>query len=268
MTNESERDLHDYPADTVVPPSSATPRAACELSAPEEAPLWPSPGPGPRRVLVVDDDPLVLRAMLRGARTAGFESLGAPSGEDALRLLAVNAVHVVVSDIHMPRMDGFELLHHIGRLDLGAPVVLMSAAPELYSAAKAAEGGALGVMFKPVTGLELGAVLRHALRAGELYRLERDALRLADELGVPICRELFRRAVERAREEIEVSRPPWLHAGERQTATAPGPPAAARGTVVAALRSATDGLEQTWEIAVTLLSAVERSERWASRRRK
>ncbi|MBI2896425.1 MAG: response regulator [Deltaproteobacteria bacterium] len=87
----------------------------------------PSDGTG-KRVLVVDDDPVQLRLAALHLASAGFEVRVAPDGARALALARAETPHVVVSDILMPGMDGFELCLQIRR-DWGlrgVPVVLTS----------------------------------------------------------------------------------------------------------------------------------------------
>ncbi|HTB34660.1 MAG TPA: chemotaxis protein CheV, partial [bacterium] len=86
------------------------------------------PSPSQRRALVVDDS-LTARAMHRAALEAGgFSVLAAPGGAQALALLARTRVDVVVSDIQMDGMDGFELCRRLRATSAGAklPVVLVS----------------------------------------------------------------------------------------------------------------------------------------------
>lgn len=85
-------------------------------------------GAGGRRALVVDDS-LTARAMHRAAlESGGFTVLAVPSGEQALELLGKAAVDVVVSDIQMDGMDGYELTRRLRKLKAtqGLPVILVS----------------------------------------------------------------------------------------------------------------------------------------------
>ena len=82
------------------------------------------------RTILVADDSLTTRSLLRSTLEAsGFVVLTAADGDEALRLAETNELHLVVSDVRMPRMDGFELTHRLrSRLETSEiPVVLFSA---------------------------------------------------------------------------------------------------------------------------------------------
>jgi adenylate cyclase len=66
----------------------------------------------PLKILVVDDEPYILRALQRLLRRDGLEILTAASGAEAVRLLRANTVGVLISDQFMPEMRGIELLRH------------------------------------------------------------------------------------------------------------------------------------------------------------
>ena len=63
-----------------------------------------------RTVLFVDDDPIVLRSIARGLLDESYNICFAKSGLEALEILSQQEVHVLVTDIRMPEMDGTELL--------------------------------------------------------------------------------------------------------------------------------------------------------------
>lgn len=68
-----------------------------------------------RTVLFVDDDPIVLRSIARGLLDEPYNICFAKSGEEALNILSQQEVHVLVTDIRMPEMDGTELLKIVTR---------------------------------------------------------------------------------------------------------------------------------------------------------
>jgi len=63
-----------------------------------------------RTVLFVDDDPIVLRSIERGLLDESYNRYFAKSGNEALQILRQQEIHVLVTDIRMPEMDGTELL--------------------------------------------------------------------------------------------------------------------------------------------------------------
>jgi DNA-binding NtrC family response regulator len=165
-----------------------------------------SDGPGedegssaPRaRVLVVDDEAAVLRALRRSLEGHGFEVLAAQSAGEALGVLASAPVDVVLSDACMPAMTGTELLERIRQAGLACEVVIMSAYTDAASTLEALRGGAAGFIGKPFPSLE--HLVFELERAAELKRL-RHATRAAvpqdatDELVGTSSRaaEVFRR---------------------------------------------------------------------------
>jgi two-component system cell cycle sensor histidine kinase/response regulator CckA len=79
-------------------------------------------------VLLVEDEPPLLRLAERALRRAGFEVLGAATAEEALELLArgAPAPRALVSDVVMPGMDGLELAARLREADPALPVLLVS----------------------------------------------------------------------------------------------------------------------------------------------
>lgn len=81
------------------------------------------------RILVVDDDPLSARMMESALRMGGFDVVLAPNGATAVALLDAEAapVHLVITDIFMPEMDGLELIRTIRARRPTIPVIAVSA---------------------------------------------------------------------------------------------------------------------------------------------
>lgn len=87
-------------------------------------------GPDPKVVLVVDDDALVRRAVARALSRAGHEVHTAVDGVDALRTLGeLGAVDLLLTDIDMPRLDGFGLVERARRSHPDLPVLVLTAEP-------------------------------------------------------------------------------------------------------------------------------------------
>ena len=85
----------------------------------------PPPRNSRRRILVVDDSPTT-RAIMRNVFTAaGYSVVTATDGMDALERLRSHPVDVVVSDVEMPRLDGFDLTRQI-KSKFGLPVILVT----------------------------------------------------------------------------------------------------------------------------------------------
>ncbi len=135
--------------------------------------------PGPHgRVLIVDDEPLLLRAYARGLRAAGFTIETAGDGAQAAALVTVEHFDVIVSDIAMAGLDGVQLLRKVREHDLDVPVILMTATPAVDTAIKAVEYGALRYLVKPFPESALTEVVGRAVRLHKMAKLKRQALEL------------------------------------------------------------------------------------------
>jgi EAL domain-containing protein (putative c-di-GMP-specific phosphodiesterase class I) len=133
------------------------------------------------KVLVVDDDPLQLRGYRRILASAGYAVETEPSAPHAVQMAAKESFDVIISDITMPEMDGLQLLRAVREHDLLVPVVLMTGAPMVETAAKAVELGALRYLFKPIKPEELTEVVGYAVRMHRLAHLREQALRASQQ---------------------------------------------------------------------------------------
>ena len=121
-------------------------------NAPTTAPAATPVAPVPSfrgRVLVVDDDSLVLEPVCAYLARMGFQVARAQSGEEALELLALDVPSVVLSDVGMPGMSGLDLCRRVHELYPGLPVVLMSGWASDVDPARARAAGASDVLPKP-----------------------------------------------------------------------------------------------------------------------
>ncbi len=123
-------------------------------------------------VLVVDDEPNSLRLMLDILTKEGFEVRPADSGELALASAAANAPELIVLDIHMPGMNGFEvcrrLKEHSGTRDI--PVMFISAATAVEEHVECFRVGGVAFVNKPLVPEEVVARVRAHLELGRLRR--------------------------------------------------------------------------------------------------
>ncbi len=128
------------------------------------------------RVLIVDDDQLVLNMYRRTLSLQGHETQCASGSQEALDLLKEHEFDVVLSDISMPDMDGIELLSQIRKDNPDLPVVLVTGVPSLATAQHAVNLGAFRYMTKPVEPGMLKKVVAYAAKLHNLARLKREAL--------------------------------------------------------------------------------------------
>lgn len=125
----------------------------------------------PRRVLVVDDDPLILRAIQRVLEAQGFEVSANLSPEMALAELRETPVGLIISDYMMPGMNGVQFLMEARRICPDAPRLLLTAINDFRVAAEAVNDGEIyRLLAKPWNHAELVNTVRQAYEFGELKR--------------------------------------------------------------------------------------------------
>lgn len=127
--------------------------------------------PAPR-VLVIEDDLLLGRTLVRGLRDAGFEIEIAPSGEAGLQAHAERPPDVVVLDVALPGIDGFQTCRRLRSLDMRTPVIMLSARGDVRDRVAGLEVGADDYLPKPFSFVELVARVRAQVRRHERRRQE------------------------------------------------------------------------------------------------
>jgi two-component system, OmpR family, KDP operon response regulator KdpE len=118
------------------------------------------------RVLVVDDEPQIVRALRVVLREAGFEVMSAESAEEALDLAAVRAPRAAIVDLVLPGGDGVEVTRSLREWS-AMPILVLSAVGDEEQKVRALEAGADDYITKPFGARELVARLRAALRRSE-----------------------------------------------------------------------------------------------------
>lgn len=111
------------------------------------------------RLLLVEDDPSVRRSLAETLREEGFEIAEAESAPAAVQLLADFEPEIVLSDVRMPEMDGFELLRLLRERAPSVDVILMTAYDDMATVARAMREGAFDFLVKPLKLEELRSVL-------------------------------------------------------------------------------------------------------------
>lgn len=120
-----------------------------------------------RTVLVVEDEADLLFTVTLALELAGYRVLGAGSGEEALEVVATRSPDLVVLDLRLPGIDGWEVLRRLGEASEGprVPVVLLSAQVDAATAARAMDHGCRAYLAKPFRPAELTRVVDGVLAA-------------------------------------------------------------------------------------------------------
>ncbi len=153
-----------------------------------------------QRILVVDDDVSLRRVLEYNLQEAGYEVLTAGSGEEGLRLFEERGPALVITDLKMPGMGGFQLLKEVKEKASDALVIVITAFGAVETAVEAMKLGAYDFITKPFNRDALRLTVRKALA---MQGLSRENRRLKEELSE---REAFRNIVGISRRMEEVFR--------------------------------------------------------------
>jgi two-component system, OmpR family, KDP operon response regulator KdpE len=124
------------------------------------------------RVLVVDDEPSILRVVAANLRVHGYEALTAASGNAALTVIETHQPDCIVLDLGLPDIGGLEVLRRL-RARTTTPVVILTAVDDERDKATALDLGADDYVTKPFAMTELLTRVRGALRHGRSHSLNR-----------------------------------------------------------------------------------------------
>jgi len=119
------------------------------------------------RILVVDDELRYVRAIQVNLKASGYEVLTASNGQTAVDLVATEELDLIVLDIRMPGMDGFEVCQRIREFS-AVPIIMLTALAADTDKVKGLDIGADDYVTKPFSAEELLARVRAALRRVEL----------------------------------------------------------------------------------------------------
>lgn len=119
------------------------------------------------RILIVEDDPVLSDGLLQSLRRNDFAVDVAHDGEKADHILAVQTYDLVILDLGLPRIDGFEVLRRLRRRGGTAPVLILTARDAVAERVKGLDLGADDYLTKPFELPELEARVRALIRRGQ-----------------------------------------------------------------------------------------------------
>ncbi len=149
--------------------------------------------PKPARILVVEDDESIAMGLEMNLSAEGYEVAVARAGDEGLARARGEPFDLVILDVMLPRMNGFEVLRSLRAASATPPVLMLSARGAEMDKVMGLEIGAEDYVIKPFGLAELLARVKAVLRRnGRAPRAEETALR-AGELAIdPSTREVFR----------------------------------------------------------------------------
>lgn len=128
------------------------------------------------RVLIVDDDTSVCTMLYKVIRSNGIEADTAASGQQALQMVEQNHYDLMLLDVNMPGMDGFEVVQALRQRGIRIPIIIVSGRQEDYDTLYGLDIGADDYVTKPFNPVTLGAKVK------ALIRRSRNGLPGADSL--------------------------------------------------------------------------------------
>ncbi|MBM3178999.1 MAG: response regulator transcription factor [Chloroflexi bacterium] len=119
-----------------------------------------------KRILIVDDEPRYLRLLEANLRTEGYEVATAKDGLQALEVFSTQPIDLVLLDVMMPRLDGFETCQRLREFS-NVPIVILTARGEAQDRVRGLDLGADDYLVKPFSATELLARVRAVLRRAQ-----------------------------------------------------------------------------------------------------
>ena len=116
-----------------------------------------------KRILLVDDEPLIIKGLKYTLEQEGYETLAAYDGEEALEVFFANTVDLVLLDVMLPKLDGIQVCQRI-RESSNVPIIMLTAKGEDMDKILGLEYGADDYMNKPFNILEVKARIKTILR--------------------------------------------------------------------------------------------------------
>jgi DNA-binding response OmpR family regulator len=171
------------------------------------------------KVLVVEDDPAILRGLVDNFRFEGYEVYTAQDGEAGARQQRAHRPDLIVLDLMMPRLGGIDLCRQLRREGVQTPILMLTAKSEEADRVTGLDIGADDYVTKPFSVKELMARVRALLRRAQPQQDLPDSLKFSD-VEVDFRRYEVRKSgklVEMTRKEFAVLRFLASRAGEAVT---------------------------------------------------
>jgi DNA-binding response OmpR family regulator len=143
-----------------------------------------------RRILVVDDEPRMIRFIQMNLELEGYEVIQAPNGFEALNKVRDELPELVILDVMMPDLDGFETLRLLREVS-AVPVIMLTVKADEEDKVKGLELGADDYITKPFSPRELSSRVKAVLRRTEMPSpIEKSVLKIDDYLQIDFERRI------------------------------------------------------------------------------
>ncbi len=119
-----------------------------------------------KTILIVDDSESILKLVQFNLNNAGYYVLVAHNGQEALKYFNGETIHLLLTDLHMPIMNGMELIKEVRKLEKykHLPILFLTTETQIAIKKEAKEAGATGWVVKPFIFDKLLATIRKVLR--------------------------------------------------------------------------------------------------------
>lgn len=107
----------------------------------------------PRRVLIIDDEPIILMTLRAYLEDSGYVVFEAADGEEGVAVFAQSRPDIVLTDLRMPKLDGFGVIAAVKAQSPETPVIVFTGTGEHYMTSDAARQGAWCCLYKPLNSM-------------------------------------------------------------------------------------------------------------------
>jgi two-component system, OmpR family, KDP operon response regulator KdpE len=146
-------------------------------------------------ILIVDDEPQIRRALRASLTTQGYDVIAVGTGEEALDQAAIQAPSLIILDLMMPGMSGFDVCRNIREWS-NIPIIVLSARGQESDKVTALDAGADDYLTKPFGMDELLARVRAGLRRHQGDRPHSDVVFTAGDLQIDYARRIVTKATQ------------------------------------------------------------------------
>lgn len=168
-----------------------------------------------RRILVVDDEPLIADSLSYSLKREGFEVLVAHDGQSALRMVRSEPIDLILLDVMLPKVDGREVCRRLRESGITIPIIMLTARDSELDRVTGLEIGADDYVVKPFSFAELLARIRATFRRLAYDQSLRRRVTIGDLTVEPEQMRVLRRMepLVLTRKEYELLEHLMLHAG-------------------------------------------------------